>query len=192
MNIAIIYGTTTGMTLDVADRIKQQLGDLAEDPIDVCQFKVDDLDKYDALLLGIPTWDVGEMQYDWAEDAASFVVPALAGKKIGLFGCGDQVTYADTFGDALGLLWDILEPSGPELIGRWPTDTYDFEASLGERDGQFLGLLCDEDTQPERSDERIATWCNQLKRELGLEAAAAPHAAAAITPSSASAPTRRT
>ncbi|MEM7808076.1 MAG: flavodoxin [Planctomycetota bacterium] len=174
MNIAIIYGTTTGQTADVAQQIKDQLGDLAADPIEVDNFDLATVGAYDALLLGIPTWDVGEMQYDWDMVADDFAGADLAGKTIALFGCGDQGAYADTFGDALGLLWDKLEPSGPKLVGRWSTDGYDYDASVGVREGKFLGLMCDQDCQPELTEERIRRWCEQLKAELeGAEVAAA-------------------
>ncbi|MEM6312759.1 MAG: flavodoxin [Planctomycetota bacterium] len=168
MKIAIIYGTTTGMTLDIAEQIKQNLGDLADAPHDIGDFDPADIANYDALLLGIPTWDVGEMQYDWEMAMESFAVPELAGKKVALFGCGDQEGYPDTFGDALGLLWDGIQAAGPTLIGRWPTDGYNYDASAGERDGKFLGLICDEDNQADQTPERVTAWCEQIKQELGV------------------------
>ncbi len=171
MRIGIIYGSTMGNTQSVAEQIKEHLGDAADDPIDVIDFKPEDIAKYDVLLLGIPTWHVGEMQDDWVDAAETFNCPLLSGKKVGLFGCGDQAGYPDTFGDALGLLWDIIEPAGPVLIGRWPTDGYNFDNSHGVRDGMLLGLMCDNDYEPELTDERVERWCAQIKQELGLETA---------------------
>ncbi|MEL6797371.1 MAG: flavodoxin [Planctomycetota bacterium] len=172
MKIAIVYGSTTGMTQAVAEQIKDELGDAADAPYDVISFKPEDIAKYDALLLGIPTWHIGEMQEDWEDAASSFAVPEIKGKKVALFGLGDQGGYPDTFGDALGLLWNIIEPAGAELVGRWPTDSYTFDESVGVVDGKFLGLMCDEDQQPELTEERVTKWCAQIKQELGLDAAA--------------------
>ncbi|NRA56877.1 MAG: flavodoxin [Phycisphaerales bacterium] len=168
MKIGIIYGSSTGATEIVADHIKDHFGELASSPIEVYKFDPKGMEQYDVLLLGIPTWHIGEMQEDWEDAAEKFAIPQMKGKKVGLFGCGDQGGYPDTFGDALGLLWDIIEPAGPELIGRWSTDGYDYEASVGERDGTFLGLMVDEDHQPSLSNERIEKWCTQVKQELGL------------------------
>ena len=168
LKIGIIYGSTTGATELVADNIKHHLGDLASSPIEVYKFEPKDIAQFDVVLFGIPTWNIGEMQEDWEDAAEEFAIPEMKGKKVGLFGCGDQGGYPDTFGDALGLLWDISEPAGAQLIGRWSTDGYDYEASAGERDGKLLGLMVDEDHQPSLSDERIEKWCVQVKLELGL------------------------
>ncbi|MEM1424033.1 MAG: flavodoxin [Planctomycetota bacterium] len=169
MKIGIIYGTSMGNTQDVAEQIKEHLGDAADDPIEVIRFDPPDIAQYDVLLLGIPTWHVGEMQDDWEDVAEQYNIPQMNAKKVGFFGCGDQAGYPTTFGDAFGHLWDIIEPAGPELIGRCSTDGYEFEESFGVRDGTFLGLMCDNDYQPELTDDRIAAWCKQLKQELGLE-----------------------
>lgn len=172
MLIGIVYGSTMGNTQRVAEQIKDLLGKHAADPVDVIDFNAKDIAKYDALLLGIPTWHVGEMQDDWVDAADRFNSPLLKGKKVALFGCGDQAGYPDTFGDALGLLWDIIEPAGPTLVGKWPTDGYSFDNSAGVRDGKFLGLMCDNDYQPELTDERVRQWVAQIKSELGLTVAA--------------------
>ena len=168
MRIGIIFGSSLGNTQDVAEDIKDHLGDLAADPVDVTKFNPADIAQYDVLLLGVSTWHVGEMQDDWDDAAERYNIPEMKGKKIAMFGCGDQFGYPTTFGDAFGLLWDILEPAGPELIGKWPTDGYEYEESFGVRDGVFLGLMCDNDCQPELTDERVEQWCQQLKQELAL------------------------
>jgi len=172
MKIGIIYGSTMGNTQDVAERIGSLLGDVAAEPIDVIDFEPASLADYDAVLLGIPTWHVGEMQDDWVDAAEKFNNPAIAGKKVAMFGCGDQAGYPDTFGDALGLLWDIIAPAGPELIGRWSTEGYNFDNSHGVREGKFLGLMCDNDYEPELTDERVEKWVEQVKSELGITATA--------------------
>lgn len=171
MKIAIIYGSTTGMTQIVAGKIKERLGDLADEPADVSTFNPERIADYDALLLGIPTWNIGEMQEEWEDVAPKFLIPELQGKRVAMFGLGDQMGYPDTFGDALGLLWDIIEPAGPVLFGRWPTEGYEYEASAGERDGTFLGLMCDDDQQPELTEERLDKWCAQVLQELGAGSA---------------------
>ena len=53
-------------------------------------------------------------------------------------------------------------------LGFWPNDeNYEFEASKAlTPDGKhFVGLALDEDSQYELSDERIASWVEQIMTE---------------------------
>lgn len=165
---AIFYGSTTGNTGEVAGLIEKALGDAVGPARDIQGLSVDAFLEYDTLILGVSTWDIGELQEDWQMLSKELVRLDLSGKTVALFGCGDQYSYPDTFGDALGLLWDLLEPRGARLVGRWSTAGYDFEASRGERDGTFLGLLCDFENQKALTEARVAAWVTQLKGELGM------------------------
>lgn len=53
------------------------------------------------------------------------------------------------------------------MIGYWPNQGYEFEASkaLTEDGSHFVGLALDEDSQYDLSDERIATWIEQVLTE---------------------------
>ena len=45
---------------------------------------------------------------------------------------GDQAGYPDNFLDAMGQLWKVVKELGsPELVGIWPTEGYEFDASEG-------------------------------------------------------------
>ena len=170
MSLAIFYGSTTGNTQMAAEKIQELLGNHVDSMYSVDDAEPEDLLKYDVLLLGIPTWDVGQLQMDW-----EYFLPKLSelnfdGKKIGLFGMGDSEVYSLNFLDALGLLWDEIKDKGnPELIGIWPTEGYEYDESLGlYDDNNFLGLGLDDENQAELHDERIEKWVNQIKQELGL------------------------
>ena len=120
---------------------------------------------YDLLILGISTWDFGEIQEDWNEIWDQVNGIALNGKTVALFGLGDQEGYGEWFLDAMGLLHDELTKTGANIIGYWNNDeSYEFEASkaLTDDKSQFVGLALDEDSQYELSDERIATWVEQI------------------------------
>ena len=110
------------------------------------------------------------MQDDWVDFLGGMEGLDLTGKKVALFGLGDAYGYADTFLDALGLLWDELKGMGsPELIGIWPSKGYDYDESKGAYDeNHFLGLGLDEENQAELHDERIKAWVSQLRREAGV------------------------
>ena len=51
----------------------------------------------------------------------------------------------------------------PELIGIWPTEGYEYDASIGEYDDDhFLGLGLYEENQMDLHDERISSWVKQI------------------------------
>ena len=59
MSLAIFYGSTTGNTQMAAEKIHELLGEHVKSIYSVDDCEPEDLLKYDVLLLGIPTWDVG-------------------------------------------------------------------------------------------------------------------------------------
>lgn len=169
--IGVFYGSSTGNTEALARALHAELAPLAAAPRDIEHVRPEDIMAHDVLLLGISTWNMGEMQDSWHGMSARLAPMDWRGKTVGLFGCGDQWAYGDTFGDALGLLWAVLQPRGARLVGRWPTTDYDFDASLAVVDGMFLGLLADVDNQPDMTAHRVQTWAAQLRRELASVAA---------------------
>jgi flavodoxin I len=92
----------------------------------------------------------------------------FTGKTVALYGLGDQEKYADNFVDALGILYDFVTARGARVVGAWPTDGYDFMASKAERDGEFVGLVLDQDNQKQLSDDRLETWLRLIAGEFGL------------------------
>ncbi|MEM6392118.1 MAG: flavodoxin [Planctomycetota bacterium] len=174
MKIGLFYGTCTGKTEAVAEQIRDEFGeDLIDTYEDVSQIEPKDLEGYDLLLCGIPTWDVGEIQYDWQDIYDQLDEVDMAGIKVAFFGTGDQAGYPDTYQDALGIVYlKMLERGAEGKIGFTDPDTHEFEASKGIIDGQFCGLACDDDCQPELTEQRVKDWCEQLKNELGLAPAA--------------------
>ncbi|CAK2622025.1 flavodoxin 2 [Vibrio crassostreae] len=143
-------------------------GIIGEDLVDIHNVKETPLSlmaDYDLLLLGISTWDFGEIQEDWNELWEDIATTPMKGKVVALFGLGDQEGYGEWFLDAMGLLHDELKTAGAEFVGFWPNDdSYEFEASkaLTEDQSQFVGLALDEDSQYELSDDRIASWVEQV------------------------------
>ena len=55
---------------------------------------------------------------------------------------------------------------GGTLVGRWPTDGYDFDASLGLDGDEFLGLGLDNDNQEEETEERLIIWAELIRDEF--------------------------
>jgi flavodoxin I len=168
--IALFYGTQTGNTETLAELIQKELGGESVISLyDIADASPSDFDDYDCIIIGCPTWDVGELQSDWDgfyEDELDNI--NFKGKKVAYFGAGDQIVYSDIFQDELGILEEKISELGGTTVGYWPTDGYDFDDSKALRNGKFVGLAIDEDNQSELTDSRIKSWVTQLKSEFGL------------------------
>ena len=60
--VGIFFGTSTGNTESVADMISSEFGGDASEPIDIDSVQgtlADEFAKYDALVVGTPTWNTG-------------------------------------------------------------------------------------------------------------------------------------
>jgi flavodoxin II len=164
MKIGLFFGSTTCYTEMVSEKIRDIIGGDIVDLHNIKDSPLSLMDNYDFLILGISTWDFGELQEDWAGVWQDIDGIQLKNKCVALFGLGDQEGYGEWFLDAMGLLHQQLLPSQPNFIGYWPNQGYEFQASkaLINNDTLFVGLALDEDSQYEKTDERIATWCEQI------------------------------
>ncbi|MHA2232127.1 MAG: flavodoxin [Candidatus Hodarchaeales archaeon] len=169
-SIGLFYGTEIGATEDVARLIGEELGKEVNSEIaieDIGQTTSTQMQKYDFLIFGLPTWDDGKMDWDWewflgnGLDNVNF-----NGKKVALFGLGDQEKYGETFLGALTIIYKKLAEKGVEIIGQWSTDGYNNTQSTAIINEQFVGLAIDEDTQPDLTEDRVKMWVEQLKREI--------------------------
>ena len=166
MKIAVIFGSSTGNTEGAAKLIAEKLSAAGQVMLESVQnVKFADLQDFDVFIFGCSTWGVGELQDDWygKED---FTGVDLAGKKVALFGTGDQNGFCDTFVDSIGILAEAAQKAGAVLIGKWSTAGYDFTNSAAVDGDSFVGLALDDDNQPELTDERIDKWTQQLISEM--------------------------
>jgi flavodoxin long chain len=165
---AIVYGSNTGVGQGVADDLKTLLGDLVDDVLNIAETDLEKLLDYDKLIIGVSTWDIGELQYDWGDKAAGLPAQAWSGKQVAFWGMGDAAGYPDTFVDAMGVVWAPMMQKGAKLVGKVPVDGYEFEASrsLCDNRTRFIGLPLDNDNESEKTEARLAAWAEQLKREM--------------------------
>ncbi|MBP7547066.1 MAG: flavodoxin FldA [Corallincola sp.] len=167
--VGIFFGSDTGNTEAIAKQIQKKLGAKNADLYDIAKASRADIEKYNFLLLGIPTWYYGESQCDWDDFFPELQKVDFADRIVGIFGCGDQEDYAEYFLDAMGTLRDLIEPRGATIVGHWPTAGYQFEASKAlVDDNTFIGLGIDEDRQPELTEQRVDRWVKQIIDEMGL------------------------
>ena len=159
---AIIYGSTTGTTEDIAGRIASKLNIAQGDIYEISKVTADTVAGYDTLLLGSSTRGSGDLQDDWYDGIETLKGADLAGKKIALFGCGDSSSYSDTFCSALGTIYNDLKDSGATFVGSVDPSDYTFDGSDAVVDGQFVGLPIDEVNESDKTDERISNWVASL------------------------------
>ncbi|MDY0364558.1 MAG: flavodoxin [Arcobacteraceae bacterium] len=159
--IAIFYTSSTGNSEEVANKIAKELVDAKV--FDLAKVGVDEIKKYDKIIIGTSTWGEGELQSDFEDIWDSFADIDFSGKKVALFGLGDQDSYSYNFCDAMGLIYNQIKQNSGTIIGEYVDDEYDFEESIAFRDNSFVGLAIDEDNQSDLSNNRIKTWCKSIK-----------------------------
>ncbi len=164
--IGIFYGSTTGTTDGVAHQIADKLGVANADVHDVSKINADLVNSYEALILGTSTWGDGELQDDWYDGVKVLKGANLSDKVIALFGCGDSDSYADTFCDGMGLIFEEIKDCGAKFIGQVDESGYTYGSSVSVVDGQFVGLAIDEVNESNLTEERVAAWTEVLKADL--------------------------
>ena len=147
----VVFGSTTGMTEEVAGKIADKLGAQA---INVSDFTADTINEYENFVLGTSTWGAGELQDDWYDGVSLLQGADLNGKTVATF-CG-----------GMRAIYDAAEKAGAKVIGAVPTEGYTFDDSDAVIDGNFLGLALDETNEADMTDERIDAWVEKLTPEL--------------------------
>lgn len=163
--IGIFYGSDTGNTQTLAENLAKSLGVAKADVFDVSSAGTD-FSAYDVLLFGSSTMGMGDLQDDWDSYLNRVKKVDFSGKKVALFGCGDSVSYSDTFCDAIGKIYEAVKDKGAELIGKVSTEGYTYDSSEAIVDGQFVGLAIDEDNESDQTDQRVALWVEELKKQF--------------------------
>ena len=164
--IGLFYAANAVKTSQVAKKIRKVLGAENVDIIPAEQAWGNDFEAYDNLIIGVSTWFDGELPTYWDELIPELETLDLKGKRVALFGLGDQVNYPDNFADGLGLLGDAFEKAGASLVGVNPTKDYSFNRSKALRGNEWCGLVLDFENQSEMTDGRIKAWCDRLRAEL--------------------------
>ncbi len=168
MKIGLFYGSDTGTTEEVANKIADKIGKELIDLNDIGSASDFDFEKYNHIILGTSTWYDGDLQSDWEYFFPSLDSIDFTGKTVAIFGLGDQHTYCDFFIDGVGIIYDKIIEKGATVVGQWPTDGYEHDESVAERDGVFMGLALDEDNESEKTEERIDTWLKQISKDFGF------------------------
>jgi flavodoxin I len=170
--IGLYFGSSTGATERVSYIIKEviEATGLATVSINVVAVgSVKSMEQYDYLMFGCPTWNIGELQDDWALVFPVLDSVSFSGRKVSFFGTGDQYGYSNSFVDAIGILCEKVDDLGGEVVGWWPVDDkFEFEYSRGAFENIFMGLAVDEDSQANLTRQRVVDWAYWVLEEYGL------------------------
>lgn len=154
-------------TSRIAEKIREDLGGVKVTGVVLVERAwQNDFQAYDSLIVGASTWFDGELPTYWDELVPALESFDLKGKKVAIFGLGDQKNYPDNFVDGMGILADAFQQAGAQLVGFTSTDGYTFNQSRAVRDGKFCGLVIDQENQPQLTSKRVADWCRQIKEEF--------------------------
>jgi flavodoxin I len=163
---AIIYSFNTKKTGKIAERIKEAFNDEKVEMVNAEEITEEQFLSFDHIIMGVATWFDGELPNYWDEFVPALEDMDLKGKKIALFGLGDQKGYPENFLDGVGIMAGILEEQGATLVGFTSTKGYTFESSEALRGEQFAGLAIDYENQGSMNKERVSSWVEQLTKEF--------------------------
>lgn len=164
--IGLFYGGATAKTAVVALKIQEAFAEneVVLIPIEGATRK--EFESFDNIIAGTSTWFDGELPTYWDEFLPEIESIDMTGKKVALFGLGDQERYPDNFVDGIGILAEAFTKSNAELVGFMPISDYQFTQSRAVKEGHFLGLALDVENQSEQTEERILKWVAELKKEF--------------------------
>lgn len=159
-NTVIIFGSTTGTCESLAGQIAAKLG--VNKIVNAASLDASVVEAAENLILGTSTWGCGDLQDDWYEALDIIKSANLSGKTVVLFGCGDSMSYCDSFCGGMAELYNAAKAAGANVIGQVSTDGYSFDASAAVVDGKFVGLALDEDNEAGKTTDRINAWADAI------------------------------
>lgn len=167
--IGLFFGSDTGITEELTHDIVDAFEEV--EVKEISEASADDFVPYNLLLLGLSTWYDGDLQSDWEDFFDEFKTIDFTGKKVAIYGLGDQVGYAEYFIDGVGILAEVIMENGGEVVGKWPVADYrhtESKAIIPNDENYFYGLALDNDNESELNEERINEWIEIVKKEFEL------------------------
>jgi flavodoxin I len=164
--IALIFSFNTNKTSLAAKKIAEAFGHKNIEMVNAEQLLPDQFMSYQYYILGVPTWFDGELPNYWDEFVPALEDLDLKGKKIALFGNGDQKGYPENFVDGIGIMTEIIEKCGGKIVGFTSAEGYQFESSRALRGDKFTGLALDFENQGKQINQKIKDWVKLLKEEF--------------------------
>jgi flavodoxin I len=167
--IGLFISKGTKKTNIVAQKIQEVFGTINVEFVPIEEAWQKEFESFDCLIVGTSTWFDGELPDYWDELIPAISTFQLKGRKVAIFGLGNQLDYPDNFVDGIGLLAETFKEADATLVGYTSTEGYNFNTSKAVSENQFAGLVLDLENQPDKTDERIRNWVKQLIVEFDLD-----------------------
>ena len=163
--IGIFWGSSTDNTTTATEFMKEylEMNDYEVEIFNVADEDVEKILEFDNIIIGCPTWHIGELQEDWDSIFTDYEKLDFTGKTAAFFGCGDQIGYPGNFLDAIGMLAKPFMKNGGKLIGRCSRDPYQFTGSVALDGDELLGLGLDYDNEDEETcEDMMVMWIEDI------------------------------
>ena len=166
--IGLFWGSNTGNQEEASGFLKDFM---ESEGAEIDEYNIADTDpskmlEYKYLIIGCPTWHIGELQDDWNFIYDKYKELDFSGIKGAFFGCGDQVGYPDNFLDAVGILAKTFMKNGGDIIGLCSTENYEFRDSVALDGNTFLGLGLDYDNDEEECVGQMIMWLEDILEDF--------------------------
>lgn len=162
----IFYSFNSQKTKLIAEKIIEMFDENEIEAVNAETVTEEDFMRFDKMILGVPTWFDGELPNYWDELVPAIEDLDLKGKKVAIFGLADQKGYPENFGDAVGLMANLLRSVGAEIVGHTSPEGYTYESSKALQNGKFTGLILDQENQARLTQERLDMWIIQVKESF--------------------------
>ena len=118
--IAVLYGPLGGNTEKAAKLIAKKIGAEKSDLIPINQVTEKTIEAYSNFIIGGSTigthnWTHKNTSSDWDEFMPRFRAMNFEGKKVAIFGLGDQLAYPNNFVDDIRTIYDILVENNAKI-----------------------------------------------------------------------------
>jgi flavodoxin I len=169
--ILIIYAPQGGYTEKIAFEMSKKFTTFSCALISGIDLTNENLDNYSNIIIGIATlgndaWNSKNQDPDSANIQKIISQYDFSDKNIALFGLGNSILYPSHFVDDMGIYEEQLLKQNAKIIGYTNSKNYTFKDSKALR-GEFLcGLAIDNDTEPEKTNDKISQWISDLIKQL--------------------------
>jgi flavodoxin I len=167
-DIGLFFGSSTGNSENVARMIAKSFLPTKVCIHDILEEKSISVVEYTYLIFGIPSWNKHHLQDDWFYFLPKLTDIDFSTKTIALYGLGDQMKYPENFLEGMARIYDWFIERNVKIVGDWPVTGYRFRKSQAVRNGKFVGLALDEDTQYNLTLPRVKIWVKNLKKEFEI------------------------
>jgi len=169
--ILLIYWPEGGNVETIALKLREKLMNADITKRTVTDVTVDDMESNDNWIIGGSTvgshvWEDADDSNKWVEFFKMLDVVDMTKKTVAFYGLGDHILYPNHFVDGLGVFQEEFSNRNANIIGKWPTEGYNFTDSEGVEDDMFYGLALDEDHEDELTDQRLDNWLELIKNDF--------------------------